>query len=102
MKKQKKEKAKSESTDFVDSFPEFSDFELPTRLWTLYSLRKCMTENMWHFSEDCRFWPTQNFLCLNEQAIFELKLGPYEEICPIYAMFYARAINAKRHEEKQG
>ena len=74
------------------------------KLWILYSLRKGITEYMWHFSEECPFWPTQNFLCLNEQTIDGLKIGPYEELCFRCGVFYARAIyaNPDKRLEKHG
>jgi hypothetical protein len=37
-------------------------------------------------------WPTQNFLCLNEQTLDALQIGPDEELCPRCCAFHGRAI----------
>jgi hypothetical protein len=61
--------------------------------WALYSLRKGLGEYMWHFSEKCPQWPTQNFLCLNEQSINALQIGPHEEFCVRCGVLHARTIS---------
>jgi hypothetical protein len=69
-----------------------------TESWTLYSysLRKRIEEHEWHFSEKCPHWPTQEFLCLNEQTIdgLQVQVRPYEELCIRCHVADARAINA--------
>jgi hypothetical protein len=65
--------------------------------WALYSLRKGIQEYMWHFSEKCPLWPTQNFLCLNEQTLDALQIGPHEELCLRCSVLHAQAISANRN-----